>query len=41
MRSWDAQGVGGMVSGDDDVIGEPDGETEGDDEVGLDLFCTS
>ena len=42
VRSWDAQGVGGTVSGDDDVIGEPDVETEGDDEVALDfLFCTS
>jgi len=28
-------GVGGAVSGDDDVIGEPDGETGGDDGVGL------
>jgi len=27
-------GVGGPVSGDDDVIGEPDGETGGDDGVG-------
>jgi hypothetical protein len=34
VRSWDAQGVGGTVSGDDDVIGEPDVETEGDDGVG-------
>jgi hypothetical protein len=34
-------GVGGAVSGDDDVIGEPDVETEGDDGVGLDCFCTS
>jgi hypothetical protein len=41
VRSWDAQGVGGTVSGDDDVIGEPDVETEGDDGVGLDFFCTS
>ena len=27
-------GVGGAVSGDDDVLGEPDGETGGDDGVG-------
>ncbi len=27
-------GVGGAVSGDDDVIGEPDGETGGDDGAG-------
>jgi hypothetical protein len=27
-------GVGGAVSGDDDVFGEPDGETGGDDGVG-------
>ena len=27
-------GVGVTVSGDDDVIGEPDGETEGDDGFG-------
>ena len=27
-------GVGGAVSGDDDGIGEPDGETGGDDRVG-------
>ena len=27
-------GVGGAVSGDDDGIGEPDGETGGDDGVG-------
>jgi hypothetical protein len=27
-------GVDGAVSGDDDVIGEPDGETGGDDGVG-------
>ena len=27
-------GVRGAVSGDDDVIGEPDGETGGDDGVG-------
>jgi len=27
-------GVGGAVSGDDYVIGETDGETEGDDGVG-------
>ena len=26
-------GVGGAVSGDDDVLGEPDGETGGDDGV--------
>ncbi len=41
VRSWDAQGVGGTVFGDDDVIGEPDVETEGDDGAGLDFFCTS
>jgi hypothetical protein len=41
VRSWDAQGVGGTVSGDDDAIGEPDVEIEGDDGVGLDFFCTS
>ena len=29
-------GVSGTVSGDDDVIGEPDGETGGDDGVGWD-----
>jgi hypothetical protein len=28
------RGVGGTVSGDDNGIGEPDGETEGDDGVG-------
>ena len=27
-------GVGGSVSGDDDALGEPDGETRGDDGVG-------
>ncbi len=27
-------GVGGEVFGDDDVLGEPDGETGGDDGVG-------
>ena len=27
-------GSGGPVSGEDDVIGEPDGETRGDDGVG-------
>ena len=27
-------GVGGAVSGDDDVLGEPDGQTGGDDGVG-------
>ena len=27
-------GVGGAVSGDDDVLGEPDGETGGDDGAG-------
>ena len=27
-------GVGGAVSGDDDVIGEPDSETGGDDGAG-------
>ena len=27
-------GFGGAVSGDDDVLGEPDGETGGDDGVG-------
>ena len=32
--SWDTRGVDGAVSGDDDVIGEPDGETGGDDGVG-------
>ena len=31
---WDTRGVGVTVSGDDEVIGEPDGETEGDDGVG-------
>ena len=29
-------GVSGTVSGDDDVIAEPDGETGGDDGVGWD-----
>ena len=29
-------GVSDTVSGDDDVIGEPDGETGGDDGVGWD-----
>ena len=35
-------GVGGAVSGDDDVIGEPDGENGGDDEVGCvgQVICT-
>jgi len=28
------RGVGSAVSGDDDVLGEPDGETGGDDGVG-------
>ena len=28
-------GVGGVVSGDDNIIGEPDGETGGDDGVGF------
>jgi len=27
-------GVGGVASGDDDVLGEPDGKTGGDDGVG-------
>ena len=31
--SWDAGGVGGAVSGDDNGIGEPDGETGGNDGV--------
>ena len=32
--SWDTQGIGGAVSGDDDGIGAPDGKTGGDDGVG-------
>ena len=32
--SWDTRGVGGAVSADEDGIGEPDGETGGDDGVG-------
>jgi RHH-type rel operon transcriptional repressor/antitoxin RelB len=39
VRSCDAQGVGGTVSEDDDVIGEPDVETEGADGVGLNFFA--
>ena len=32
--SWDICGGGGAVSGDDDGIGEPDAETEGDHRIG-------
>ena len=34
--SWDTRGVSGTVSSGDDVIGEPDGDTRGDDRVGWD-----
>ena len=34
MEVWMYRGVGGAVSEDDDVLGEPDDETVGDDGVG-------